>query len=151
MNLQKRLAAEVMNCSPKRVVFDENRIEEIEEAITKADVRRLVKTGAIIQMQKQGVSRSRANERKTQKAKGRRRGQGSRKGVASSRGDTKKRLWMNKVRLQRRFIASLKRTNQVTQENYRDLYRKVKGGLFRSKRHIDLYLEEKGVLKGKSK
>ena len=147
MNLQKRLAAEVMNCSPKRVVFNEDRADEIKEAITKSDVRKLVSTGAIIQLQKKGVSRSRANKRKLQKAKGRQRGQGSRKGVASSRGDTGKRLWINKIRLQRRFIGSLRKTNKVTQDLYRDLYRKSKGGFFRSKRHIELYLEEKGILK----
>lgn len=151
MNLQKRLASQILNCSPKKIVFDENRIEEISEAITNSDIRRLISSGAIIQLQKYGVSRSIARKRKTQKAKGRLRGQGSRKGLASARGDTPKRLWINKVRLQRSLAKTLKNSNHVNHEQYRDLYNKIKGGFFRSKRHVLLYLEEKDILKLKEK
>jgi large subunit ribosomal protein L19e len=147
MILQRRLAAQVLGCSPKRVLFDENRLEEIKEAITASDIRNLISSGAIIQLQKTGISRSRANKRKSQKAKGRRRGQGSRKGRASARGDTPKRIWINKVRLQRRFINSLRKSNKINKNVYRELYGKVKGGYFRSKRHITLYLEEQDILK----
>ncbi len=150
MKLQRRLAAQILNCSPKRVLFDESRMEEINEAITNSDIRRLIATGAIIQLQKQGVSRSIARWRKSQKAKGRLKGQGSRKGLASARGEDKKRLWINKVRLQRALVKSLKNSNHINKETYKELYRKVKGGYFRSKRHIILYLEEKEILKAKS-
>src|SRR5690349_21787606 len=113
MRLQKRLAADVMGISKNRVVFDENHLDDIKEAITKADIRRLVSSGVIIGEQKQGISRARSNERKSQKAKGRRRGQGSRKGPASARGEKPKKLWMNKVRLQRRFVMALKNSNKI--------------------------------------
>ena len=148
MNLQKRLASQILGCSPKRVLFDENRLDDIKEAITKPDVKRLIGNGAIIELQKRGISRARANKRKLQKAKGRRRGHGSRKGRAGARGENSKTLWVNKVRLQRRFAAALKNSNKVDKETYKDLYRKIKGGFFRSKSHIIVYLEEKGILKG---
>ena len=38
LNLQKRLAANVIGCSEKRVVFDPSRLEDIKEAITKTDI-----------------------------------------------------------------------------------------------------------------
>ncbi|MBN2420897.1 50S ribosomal protein L19e [Candidatus Woesearchaeota archaeon] len=151
MKLQRRLASQILNCSPKKIVFDDSRMEEIGEAITNSDVRRLIGTGAIIQLQKFGVSRSIARKRKSQKAKGRLRGQGSRKGLATARGETQKRLWINKVRLQRSLIKKLKKSSHVNQETYRDLYNKIKGGFFRSKRHVLLFLEEKDILKSKDK
>ncbi len=151
MKLQRRLAAQILRCSPKRVVFDQNKLDEIKEAITSSDIKRLISNGAIIQLQKTGVSRGRANKRKGQKSKGRLKGHGSRKGKAGARGETSKQEWMNKVRLQRRFIVLLKKTNKISNEIYRDLYRKIKGGFFRSKRHIVLYLEEKDILKSQSK
>ncbi len=149
MNVQKRLAAKILGCSAKRVLFDENKLDQISQAITTADVRNLISQGAIIGLQKKGVSKGRSNEKKSQQSKGRARGHGSRKGLASARGETKKRLWINKVRLQREFLVALKVGKHIDGSLYRDLYRKVKGGYFRSKRHVSLYLEEKGILKAK--
>ena len=148
MKLQKRLASQIFGCSPKRVLFDENRLDEIKEAITNVDVKRLIGNGAIIELQKRGISRARANKRKVQKSKGRRRGHGSRKGMFGARGENSKTLWVNKVRLQRRFINALKSSNKIDKPTYKDLYRKIKGGYFRSKGHILVYLQEKGIIKG---
>ncbi len=147
MKLQKRLAAQVLECSPKRVVFDENKLDEIKEAITKADIRKLIAAGSIIVLQKKGISQGRSKQRKLQKSKGRLRGHGSRKGRTGARGETPKRRWINKVRLQRRFASTLKNSNAIDKQIYKDLYRKIKGGFFRSKRHIELYLEEQGAVK----
>jgi len=41
----------------------------------------------------------------------------------------------------------LRNRNKIDKQIYNDLYRKIKGGFFRSKRHIALYLEEKGIFK----
>jgi large subunit ribosomal protein L19e len=150
MKLQKRLAAQILKCSTKRIVFDENQLDDISQAITKDDIRRLIGSGAIIRLQKKGISKGRSNLRRAQKAKGRLRGIGSRKGKYSARGDTLKRRWMNKIRLQRSYLAGLKVKKQINNEVYRDLYRKAKGGFFRSRRHIELYLEEKGILKART-
>ena len=43
LKLQKKLAADVLNCSVKRVALDVDRLEEIKEAITKADIKSLAK------------------------------------------------------------------------------------------------------------
>ena len=145
LNVQKRLAASILKCSPKRVVFHTDRLDEIKEAITRQDIAGLVKQGAIIRMQKQGVSRVRANKRLVQYRKGRRKGHGSMKGKQTAR-LPQKTQWMNTVRLQREFLATLKEKHLITVPIARDLYRKIKGGFFRNKRHLKLYLEEKSLI-----
>ncbi len=139
--LQKRLAASVIGCSEKRIRFDTSRLDEIKETITKADIRGLIKDNAIIIKKKKSSSRFRARARKKQKSKGRQKGFGSRKGKKTARLGGKKN-WINKVRLQRDFLSMLKIKKIITKPIYRGLYLKVKGGFFRSKRHIKLYIEE---------
>src|SRR3989338_1156472 len=146
LKIQKRLAAEVLNCSTKRVLFDNSRLDEIKESITKEDMRKLVKSRGIIKKQKKGVSRFNARYKKMQKSKGRQKGHGSRKGKKGARLDPK-RNWINKIRLQRAFLRALKEKSAVDAQTFRDLYRKSKGGFFRSKRHIRLYIEEKKLIK----
>jgi len=146
LKVQKRLAAQILKCSEKRIVFHEERLDEIKESITRDDVRGLIQDRAIICTPKKGVSRVRANKRLEQYRKGRRKGPGSKKGKANTH-LPKKESWMNAVRLQRAFVAILKDKGHITKQSARDLYRKVKGGFFRNKRHIKLFAEEKNLFK----
>lgn len=139
--VQKRLAASLFKCSEKRVWFDEDRLDDIKEAITKQDIKALISEGVIRLKPVKSISRGRARKIKTQKSKGLRKGHGSRKGGAGAR-LTKKDRWMAKVRVQRAFLRLLKEKGQLTQSVYRNLYSKSKGGFFRSKRHIKIYAEE---------
>lgn len=148
LTLQKRLAAQIMKCSEKKIVLDSSRLDEIKEAITKVDIRNLIKQGAIIRKPKIGVSRVRARKIKIQKSKGQRKGHGSRKGKLTAR-EPKKQRWMAHVRLQRSFIKELKEKSIIEDKIYRNLYSKVGGGFFRSKRHIKLYINEHKLGKGK--
>jgi large subunit ribosomal protein L19e len=141
LNVQKQLAAQVLKCSPKRVRFDQERLAEIKEGITKGDIRSLIKQGAIQGIQKQGISRLRAKERQSQRKKGRQRGHGSRKGSKNAR-LSQKGQWMDRVRLQRAFLKELKAKKLVETETYHTLYLKAKGGFFRSIRHMKIYMTE---------
>ena len=58
-----------------------------------------------------------------------------------------KTSWMIRVRNQRRMLQSLKTSNILNKHDFRELYQKVKGGYFRSRRHLTLYLTEHGLLK----
>lgn len=145
LNVQKRLAGEVLNCSPKRCWFDEEHLEDIKGAITKADIASLVNDGVIVKIQKKGISRFRARKIAMQKKKGKRKGVGSRKGRKTAR-TPRKETWINRVRLQREFLQYLKTKGLINPKVFRDLYMKSKGGFFRSKRHIQLYLEEKRLV-----
>jgi large subunit ribosomal protein L19e len=146
LTLQKRLGSQVMNCGLDRVKFDTENLEQIKEAITKKDVKGLIKKGMITRAPEKGISRYRAILRIEQRKKGRRRGHGTRKGTYGARMKDKEK-WMGKVRLQRSTLQELRETKKVTQEEYRELYMKVKGGFFRSRRHMMLYLEERGLKK----
>lgn len=141
MKIQKRLASQVLDVSPKRVKFDNDRLADIKEAITKTDIRQLVSEKAITKVQEKGVSRGRARKLKVQKSKGLRKGPGSRQGKATAR-LPRKEAWMSKVRSQRKLLSELKLKGLISLKTYRDIYLKSKGGFFRSTRHIKLFLEE---------
>lgn len=148
MNLRskKRIAGSVLKCSIKRVKFDVERLSEIKEAITTSDIKSLINDGAINSVHKKGVSRARANVILAQKKKGRQKGHGSRKGKFNARKEGK-RTWINKVRLQRDLIRILKEKEMITNATFSDLYQKIKGGYFRSRRHIKIFLEEHDLIR----
>lgn len=145
LTVQKRLASRIMGTGKKRVRFDPNRLEEVKDAITASDLRGLVTEGAITSTQKKGVSRGRARKISEQKKKGRRKGQGSRKGKKTAR-TGRKDTWIIKIRLQRKLLQDYKEKGTISQETYTMLYRKAKGGFFRSKRHLTVYIEEQGLI-----
>jgi ribosomal protein L19E len=71
---QKRIVASVLKCGVNRVWFDPSRISDIENAISREDLRGLVTDGAIKARQKKGVSRGRARARIAQRSYGHRKG-----------------------------------------------------------------------------
>ncbi|MBW2991954.1 50S ribosomal protein L19e [Candidatus Woesearchaeota archaeon] len=148
LKLQKRLAGEVLKTSKKHIRIDPASAADVKEAITKADIRGLIGRGAIIAKPIKSLSRGRARQRKLQKSKGRRRGYGSRKGKYNARLGEKS-SWMSKIRIQRDFLKELKGKGIITNRAFKELYVKAKGGFFRSKRHIKLYIEEHKLIKKK--
>ncbi len=146
MKLQKRLAASVAKASPHRVKLNTEELSAIKEAITKADIKSLIKKGLIKIAQIRGKGNFHSRKKKAQKRKGRQSGHGSRKGKATAR-EKPKRKWINKIRSQRVFLKTLKEKKYVDDKTYRNLYRKAKGGFFRNKRHIKNFIEEQGLIK----
>ncbi|MDK2849625.1 MAG: large subunit ribosomal protein L19e [Candidatus Woesearchaeota archaeon] len=143
---KKRIAASILNCSPYRVIFDEEHLDEIKEAITREDIKILIHKGFIRKKQVKGISKVRFVKLREQKKKGHRKGHGSRKGKKTARNDRKEQ-WMNRVRKQRAYLKELKEKQLISPNDYRLFYRRVKGGVFRSLRHLKLYLSEKGIIK----
>ncbi len=141
MKTQKRLAAQLLGVSQKKVVFDQGRLADIKESITKTDIRKLIADKAITKRPTSESSRGRARKLKVQKSKGLRKGKGSRQGKKTARLPRKER-WMNKIRSQRKFLSALKERKVITNDTYRKIYLKAKGGFFRSTRHIRIYLGE---------
>ncbi|MBI2559428.1 50S ribosomal protein L19e [Candidatus Woesearchaeota archaeon] len=147
LDVQRRLAAQILKCGRNRVRFDPGRLDEIKEAITKSDIRSLINLEAVSKNKMLNTSRFWARKIKKQKKAGRQKGFGSRKGKASARGINPKRKWMNKIRLQRGYIKSLRDRGIIAGDIYHELYMKSKGGFFRSLRHLKLYTNEKGIIK----
>jgi large subunit ribosomal protein L19e len=143
---QRRIAAQVLKCSPYRVKFDPERLSDIKEAITKLDIRGLIKEDAIKERPVTGIARGRARELALKKRRGQRRGHGSRKGKSTAR-LARKKNWINHIRSQRKLIMRLKEHEKIDRKVYRMLYRKSNGGFFRNMRHIKLYIEEHKLMK----
>ena len=148
LETQRTLAASILKSGEKRVRLDPERMIEIKEAITRDDVKKLIKNGLIRAKQKIGVSRGRARQILKQKRKGRRKGIGSRKGRAGAR-QNKKQHWVAKIRLQRNLFKELKDKRLISIPTYHQLREKSKGGFFRSPRHVKTYLTENGLWQAK--
>lgn len=143
---QKVLAAKVAGVGLARVVLDPLRYEDIKEALTREDIRALIKQGAIKILPIQGISRHRARARHAQQKKGRQMGHGTRRGSKYARNPRKKQ-WMIKIRKIRGTLLSLKEKNLLDTKAYRDLYLKAKGGFFRDNGHLMFYMESNKLLK----
>jgi large subunit ribosomal protein L19e len=140
LTLQKRLASEVLKVGKSKVWIDPAKIKEAQSAITRADIKRLIQQGIIKKMPKK--------VKMPKKKKKRRRGPGSKKGSRYA-GVTKKRRWINTVRPLRRMLRELKAGGSIDNRTYRRLYMLVKGGQFRSRSHLRIYLKQHGILKEK--
>jgi large subunit ribosomal protein L19e len=145
LSTQRRLAADLLGVGVNRVWIAPEREADVAGAITKADIRRLIKDGTIKARPKKGISRSRARSRMIQRRKGRRRGPGSRKGRLKAR-MPKKEAWIRRVRPLRARLRELRENGTINPGQYRRLYLMVKGGSFRSKAHLDTYLKERGMM-----
>lgn len=143
---QRRMAASILKCGENRVWMDQDRLDEIAQAVTKDDIRVLIKGDAIQSKQKKGISKGRKRYVMNQKQKGRRRGHGSRKGGKYAR-FPRKRRWIKTIRPLRALLKELRSEGAITPTSYRRYYLKAKGGEFRSRRHLKSHLISDGVLK----
>ena len=144
---QKRIVASVLKCCVNRVWFDPARLSDIENAISREDLRALITDGAIKARQKKGVSRGRARARIAQRSYGHRKGPGKRKGAAGARKPSKT-AWVQKIRAIRKVLVELRAAGTIDPHMYRILYRKAAGGQFRSVAHMKAQME---ILAGRMK
>ena len=145
LRFQRKIAAALLDCGENRIWMDPTALEDIAGAVTKEDVRELIEQGLIKRKPERGISRARINKRKAQRRKGRRRGHGRRKGRKGAR-MSKKELWMRRIRPIRRRLRYLRDSGIIDRRTYRILYRKAKGGEFRSVAHLNSYLESQGIM-----
>lgn len=142
LTLQRRLAADLLKCGIHRVRFDPEKLEEVTEAITREDIRRLIKDGVIWKEQKKGVSRARVRARKRRRS----RGPGSKEGGKYSR-LSRKEQWMIRVRAQRRKLRELRDRGLITRTTYRKVYMMVKAGAFKSVASMMEYLTQNNLIR----
>jgi large subunit ribosomal protein L19e len=142
LNQVKKLAKKVFKTGKTKIKI--KKPEEAMQAMTREDVRELLKKEAIEKEKTKGTSKVRARKRKEQKKKGRQKGKGKRKGTIKARVN-KKEKWMEKIRAQRKYLKEIK--PKLKDDAYRKLYLMCKGGYFRSKAHLNLYIKEKKLWK----
>jgi len=139
MKTQRRLAAEILKVGESKVWFDPTKINDIEKAVTKADIRRLIDKGYI-------KARSEKLKKPKEKKK-KRRYEGSKKGKKYSI-VSRKRRWVNLVRSLREFARELKEKGKIDRNTYKLVRKWIKGGMFKSRAHMKMYLEQHKLIKG---
>ncbi len=140
LNSQRRLAAQVLKVGQNRVWIDPARTEDVETAMTRDEVRRLVHEGVIKALPVAGISRARARIMREKRKKGRRSGPGSRTGTGHAR-VSKKRAWMSKIRALRKKLRELKAKKTIPENAYQKLYRMASSGRFESVADLERYLK----------
>ncbi|MFA6214017.1 MAG: 50S ribosomal protein L19e [Candidatus Micrarchaeia archaeon] len=145
-NTVRRIASEILRVGESKVRFKTDSIKKIEEALTREDIRTLIKDGTIYKLHPRGVSRARGMAKRSQTKKGRRGGMGSRRGTPSARLDSKD-AWIAKVRAQRRFLSGLISSKKMTDPKAcRKIYLMVKGNAFKSVKILEVYLRDNKLL-----
>ncbi len=143
MNLtnQRRLAASVLDIGQNRVWIDPEKMEDVEAAITRDEIRKLINEGTIKAIPEAGTSRGRARTLAEKKRTGRRIGAGTKKGKRFSEVSRKAR-WVSRIRALRNRLNELKEKRVITPNTYRNLYNKAKGGEFRSLAELERHITE---------
>jgi len=129
---QRRLAADLLGGGLNRVWIDPEDIDRVQSAITRDEVKKLIREGSISLLPKTGVSRGRLRARS-----GRRKRAGSRKGGQKPG----KEAWVLKIRAIRRHLRWLRDKRQLAPGGYKTLLAMAKGGAFRSRSHVDEYVK----------
>ncbi len=139
LKLQKRLAADILKVGKSKVWISPNKEDqkEVESAITRADVKMLINNGKI---------KAKPEKIKKPKKKKRRRGPGSRKGKKYARLSRKDR-WIKTVRPLRRLLKKMKSEDKINNATYRKVYSLIKGGQFRSRSHMKIYMTQHDMIK----
>ncbi|TAJ45256.1 50S ribosomal protein L19e [Methanofollis fontis] len=137
---QKRVAAAVMKCGVNRVRFDPERLSDIENAISRSEIRELVADGAIGAAPIKGNSRGRARIRTEKRSYGHKKGYGRRKGRAGARTPSK-RQWILRIRAIRSSLREMREDGSIDRRTYRKLYRRAAGGQFRSRAHMKAHVD----------
>ncbi len=144
LNTQKKIAAKILKCGKSKIWMDPTAQEKISHAITRRDVRGLIKDGLVKKLSDKKSMRAGPKRRLVQKLKGRRSGSGRRKGAIGARVG-KKEKWLKIVRPQRNLLSMLRKEKRIN--DYGTLYKQVKGNMFRSKHHLVSHLEEHKLAK----
>ncbi|HLE07350.1 MAG TPA: 50S ribosomal protein L19e [archaeon] len=136
---QKKLAAKILKCGESRVWISPELGTKLEAAITRQDIRNLIRKGKIKKLP--------AKENPPH-VEHRRQNIGSRKGAKGARVG-KKDMWFRVVRPQRKLLKELR--PKLVEGAYRKLYGLVKGNVFRSRAHLTTYVNEKKLLTDEKK
>jgi len=127
LTTQRRLAAEILNTGKAKVIFDPLRFEDISKAITRLDIRDLIKDKAI-------------TRRFTKKQRTKKEARNKGLGHIRKRLKRRKERYMAKIRKIRRYLSETKNRKIISKEEYQYLRRLAKSGHFKTRRHLKEHL-----------
>lgn len=126
MNLKKKkfLSARVFGVGVGRISFNNERLADIKEALTKSDIKDLFADGAISIKEKKG--RLSKLKRKTRR----------RKGSIRNRSINKKREYIILTRKFRKYLADLSKKGLIKKEIYLALRKEIRARMINDKAHL---------------
>jgi len=133
MNLRKKkeLASRTLKVGKERIVFLKERIEEINQALTKQDIRDLHKEGAITIKDVKG--------RKTKVKRRTRR----RVGKVKKRVGERKRTYIIITRKLRAYVKALKQRGEISNEDFYEIRKQIRNREFKSLAQLKEQIKEK--------
>ena len=138
----KRAASKITGRGESAIRIKPSALAEARKALTKDDVRELVKNGSIYTIKEKKNLSIYGMELAIKRNEGRSRGPGSRRGGAGARPAVS---YMKRIRGQRRVLKSLKESKVIDNASFKRLYALVKGGTFASKISLLHHVQSTGV------
>ena len=137
---KRKLVSRILGVGAGRVRFDPEQLDDVTDAITRANIRSLVTAGTIQIKPIVGTSKGRSYFKKSQRRK---RGtkQGSKKGRKGSRVG-KKEVYVKRIRAMRHQLKVSKSRKEIANASYWKLYKQVGGNQVRNLAHLRSLIEE---------
>lgn len=126
---KKKLAADTLGVGKARIIFIEERLEEIKDALTKQDMRDLFAEGAFLLREVKG--RRKNTKRKHKK------GTGSIKKKVKNR----KQEYVKITRKLRGYAKELKDQGKLSREEVKEIRKRIRNRDFKSKANLKNYIE----------
>jgi large subunit ribosomal protein L19e len=142
IELTKRIAADILNRGVSSIKITDKGLPEAKKAITREDVRKLIKDGLIYADAIKHNASKYGKELKIKRAHGRRRGIGSKKGTRKARGGIEHK---KKIRALRRILLELKKDKTIDNEKFKAFYKLAKGGTFPNKASMLSHIKDSGI------
>ena len=142
IKLTKRVAAIIMDRGENSIRINPTAIAEAKKAITREDVRALIKNGSVYAIKEKKNLSIHGKELRKKRIEGRKRGPGRRKGTKNARHNIS---YPKKIRGQRRILKNLKEDKIIDNVVFKKYYKLTKGGGFPTKISLINHIKDSGI------